>query len=218
MVSASGGIPGRPSFRDVAPSRMAPCSGGMGAKAWSMMGIFSLHAISIACFINLSLATVFPSSLKAIAPAFAISLRSASSLPRRFFVMQAAGRILARAFSVLYFNIALTLSGVSIGGMVLGMTMTVVNPPLAAAVAPDFIVSASSLPGWRKWTWMSIKPGARTRPSALIRGVDSGHWDGSEIRPFFTYRSAISSLPISGSIILPPIIYQELFMGIKGYH
>src|SRR5215216_5928648 len=46
------------------------------------------------------------------------------------------------------------------GGWVLGMASTIVNPPASAADVP---VSQSSLwvaPGSRKWTWRSIKPGS----------------------------------------------------------
>ena len=62
--------------------------------------------------------------------------------------------------------------GSSSAGVVFGIAQTVVNPPWAAAASPVAIVSASSLPGSRRWAWRSMKPGrdddARSRrcPSA----------------------------------------------------
>ena len=46
-----------------------------------------------------------------------------------------------------------------------GIAQTVVNPPWAAAASPLATVSASSLPGSRRWAWRSMKPGATTTPS-----------------------------------------------------
>ena len=56
---------------------------------------------------------------------------------------------------------------------------TVVNPPWAAAASPDATVSASSLPGSRKWAWRSMNPGATTTPPSSIpsasRAVEPRH-------------------------------------------
>ena len=49
-------------------------------------------------------------------------------------------------------------SGLSIGGLVLGIVQTSVNPPIIAALAPEEIVSLSSHPGSRKWTCKSQNP------------------------------------------------------------
>ena len=54
----------------------------------------------------------------------------------------------------------------SCAGSVLGIATTAVNPPSAAARLPVSIVSASSRPGSRRWTWRSTKPGATTQPAA----------------------------------------------------
>ena len=55
-----------------------------------------------------------------------------------------------------------------------GIATTAVNPPSAAARAPVSIVSASSLPGSRKCTWMSTSPGATTQPSASSTRAPAG--------------------------------------------
>ena len=53
---------------------------------------------------------------------------------------------------------------VSFTGCVLGMQQMEVKPPAAAAREPLSMVSACSKPGSRRWTCMSMKPGATTRP------------------------------------------------------
>ena len=59
-------------------------------------------------------------------------------------------------------------AGSSSAGVVFGIRQTVVKPPCAAAASPDAIVSASSLPGSRKWAWRSMKPGATTTPRSSM--------------------------------------------------
>ena len=46
------------------------------------------------------------------------------------------------------------------------MQATAVKPPAAAAIVPVRTVSLYSCPGSRRWTWMSISPGATTSPEA----------------------------------------------------
>lgn len=43
----------------------------------------------------------------------------------------------------------------------LGMAHTIVTPPARAAAVPDAKSSLWVLPGSRRWTWTSIKPGER---------------------------------------------------------
>ena len=50
-------------------------------------------------------------------------------------------------------------SGESQAGVVLGIVTTAANPPRRAASRPDAVVSASGMPGSRKWTCTSMKPG-----------------------------------------------------------
>ncbi len=45
-------------------------------------------------------------------------------------------------------------------GIVLGMSSTVVTPPITAAREPVIQSSLYSIPGSRKWTWPSITPGS----------------------------------------------------------
>src|ERR1700719_1105655 len=58
------------------------------------------------------------------------------------------------------------MEALSFMGLVLGMQQTAVNPPRAAAFVPVSMVSEFSCPGSRRWTCMSMKPGATTRPVA----------------------------------------------------
>src|SRR5205814_72159 len=60
---------------------------------------------------------------------------------------------------------------VSFTGSVLAMAAMAVKPPAAAARVPVAIVSLYSWPGSRRWTCMSIRPGATTRPAASIVGT-----------------------------------------------
>ena len=46
--------------------------------------------------------------------------------------------------------------------------------PRAAARAPVSTVSASSRPGWRRWTWRSTSPGATTQPPASSTRAPAG--------------------------------------------
>src|SRR5882724_9498229 len=58
------------------------------------------------------------------------------------------------------------IEALSLTGLVLGMQQTAVNPPRAAALVPVSMVSEFSCPGSRRWTCMSMKPGATTSPVA----------------------------------------------------
>src|ERR1700720_3856607 len=61
--------------------------------------------------------------------------------------------------------------GLSATGEVFGMQTIVVNPPAAAARAPDSIVSLCVKPGSRRCTCRSIKPGATIRLLASISSI-----------------------------------------------
>ena len=53
---------------------------------------------------------------------------------------------------------------VATGGTVLGMSITVVTPAAAAARVPEPKSSFSVIPGSRKWTWASTRPGITASP------------------------------------------------------
>ena len=94
--------------------------------------------------------------------------------------------------------------GLSAAGEVFGMQTTVVNPPAAAARAPDSIVSFQPNPGSRRCTWMSIRPGATMRPVAsMISALDSLDRSADAIPPSTMKRSAISSRLFAGSMMRP---------------
>src|SRR5437899_12081782 len=87
-----------------------------------------------------------------------------------------------------------------------------VNPPAAAARAPVSIVSACSMPGSRRCTCMSMKPGATTRPeasntSALARPRPA---PTAAMCPPSIATSATASNPDAGSITRPFLIRSLL--------
>ena len=58
------------------------------------------------------------------------------------------------------------------------------NPPAAAAVVPEAMVSLYSKPGSRRWTCMSTNPGTATSPPGLqnFRALTGdGPTDGSDL-------------------------------------
>ena len=109
------------------------------------------------------------------------------------------------AFSAFFF-IKWIDSGVSRGGLVLGMTQTLVNPPAIAANDPVFRVSLSSLPGSRKCTCKSQNPWVITFPVQSMILQDSGfsNLPISCILPFLIWTSASYVFSLCGSINVPP--------------
>ena len=67
-------------------------------------------------------------------------------------------------------------------------------------------------PGSRRWTCMSIRPGATMRPFASMTGTAESFGAAvlSAMRPSTTRRSPTSSRPEAGSMIRPPRIKREL--------
>src|SRR6059058_1093115 len=101
-------------------------------------------------------------------PAWTREPIGASSSPSRFFEIAPVGKTFTHAVSSARSLIHAMVLGLSATGEVLGMQTMVVNPPAAAARAPDAIVSFQPKPGSRRWTWRSIKPGETMRLLASI--------------------------------------------------
>ena len=101
-----------------------------------------------------------------------------------------------------------TISTLSIAGLVLGIGHTVVNPPLAAALAPVLIVSLCSKPGSLKCTCRSTSPGITIQPlaSITVSAALSISFATSAITPSSTRISLMSSVLLAGSITLPFLI------------
>src|ERR1700675_663641 len=80
-----------------------------------------------------------------------------------------------------------------------------VNPPAAAARAPDSMVSAYSKPGSRRWTCISMKPGATINPVAsnFSAPVTCSFSPMTAMRPSSTNTSRIASRRLAGSITRP---------------
>ncbi len=122
-------------------------------------------AYSIARRISRSSCTPVPSSVKSRTPRSAISAIGASRSPARSTVIAPDG-CTAHSASRARSCTSRTTAALSMAGVVLGIATTAVNPPRAAQRLPDSIVSASSLPGWRRWACRSTSPGATTHPPA----------------------------------------------------
>src|SRR5436309_4045956 len=92
------------------------------------------------------------------------------------------------------------------------MQQIVVKPPAAAARAPLSIVSACSIPGSRRCTCMSMKPGATISPDASNTSApaESSPAAFATTRPFSSARSATASNPEAGSITRPFLIKSLL--------
>ncbi len=140
---------------------------------------------------------------------------SASSLPSRFFETVPMGCTSTTAPSARFVTNSTT-SRVAIGGSVLGMQATAVNPPHAAARMPVWIVSLCSWPGSRKWTCMSIHPWLTVCPVA-------SHWrtpSGASMRSASARcgrprmrRSKRWDSPVVASKTVPPEIKRSRDMG-----
>src|SRR3954466_6895707 len=87
------------------------------------------------------------------------------------FEIAPVGKTFTQAVSVARSLIHAIVAGLSAAGEVFGMQTIVVNPPAAAARAPEAIVSLCDCPGSRKCTWISIKPGATIKPFASITSI-----------------------------------------------
>ena len=96
-------------------------------------------------------------------------------------------------------------AALSLTGSVLGMAQMEVKPPAAAARAPVSMVSACSLPGSRKCTCRSTKPGATTSPvvSSTSASGTSSAGATSAMSPSRTSTSRTASSFCAGSTTRP---------------
>ena len=106
-----------------------------------------------------------------------------------------------------------TAAWLSVTGSVFGIAHTAVNPPAAAARAPEAIVSTSSRPGSRRWQCTSMNPGRDHEPGAvdrlqtvaLRRRRVATRGPMASIFPSTISTSAVSSIDCDGSITRPPM-------------
>src|SRR5262249_45523907 len=98
----------------------------------------------------------------------------------------------------------------SFQGSVFGITAMEVNPPAAAAALPVSIVSSSSRPGSRRWTCMSMKPGATTLPErSSTFTLSAGRPSPTRaILPSLIRTSLTASSLAAGSTTRPPLSSQ----------
>ncbi len=109
-----------------------------------------MRAYSTARRINSLFWTQCPSSVIATTPACASEPIGASSSPIKPFEIAPVGSTLTHATSAARSLIQAIVLGLSATGDVFGMQTMVVNPPAAAARAPDSIVSFQPKPGSRR--------------------------------------------------------------------
>ena len=106
--------------------------------------------------------TGLPSSVKAAAPVAARSAISVSSSPSWPLLIAAMKPVGTRAVACASSTSAPRTAAESTTGSVFGIARIAQYPPAAAASVPERIVSSSSRPGVRRWTWESTNAGAMT--------------------------------------------------------
>ena len=119
--------------------------------------------------------TQFPSSLKTRTRATesAIAPISESVSPLRPCVTAPIGKTSSKPASCPKRYTCSTTPAVSATGDVFAIAESAVKPPFAPALLPDKTVSASSLPGSRRWVCKSTNPGKTTQPFASMVVTDS---------------------------------------------
>src|SRR5690606_30135665 len=82
---------------------------------------------------------------------------------------------------------------------------TAVYPPSAAHRLPDSIVSASSLPGWRRWVCRSTSPGLTMQPAASSTVAPSTVSPSvtAAIRPSESTCTSARRLPVASTTVPP---------------
>ena len=98
-------------------------------------------------------------------------------------------------------------SGVTVSGLVFGISKTAVTPPSAAERMPDSKSSLCSLPGSRKCTWLSMMPGRTMRPVASTTSPAS-----PEIVPISTIFPSRTATSVSKG---PPVVQTVPFLMIR---
>ena len=209
--SASEGWPPRPRRLDHSPSCMdPPAVSSSTSQCWASttrrppVRWSSPAAYSRARLITWESCTPAPSSVKIRTPSRTSSAMGTRSAPRRPTVMAADGYTSQHA-PALRSCTSRTTAAQSMGGSVLGMATMAVNPPNAAPRAPVSTVSASSRPGWRRWTCRSTSPGATTQPEASsVRSPSAPAGSTAMTRPPPTSTSA-RRLPAESTTV-PPLM------------
>ena len=72
------------------------------------------------------------------------------------------------------------------GGLLLGISITSVYPPEAAALVPHSQSSLYSAPGSKKWVWVSIPPGNTYWPDASMTSSASTSQPSCRIAAIFS--------------------------------
>src|SRR5216684_541049 len=115
---------------------------------------------------SFAVAMGFPSSETATMPASRMAAISEMSSPLLPMLAAPMGQTRTWPWTLARSTMKRVMEALSFTGRVLGIQQTAVNPPRAAALVPVSMVSEFSWPGSRRWTCMSMKPGATTRPAA----------------------------------------------------
>src|ERR1700730_5185198 len=115
---------------------------------------------------SLAVAMGFPSSDTATIPRSRMAAISEMFSPLLPMLAAPIGHTRTWPWTLARSTMKRVMEALSCMGLVLGIEQTAVNPPRAAVLVPVSMVSEFSCPGSRRWTCMSMKPGATTRPVA----------------------------------------------------
>ena len=211
------GMPRKPSRAACTPSWMSPPRLRFKSSQWSMTVRPNDDAYCIARRMTREFITGKPSSEMATTPAACMAPISANCSPSQSFVMAPIGKTLMGAYRRARSTMKLVTVGLSLTGMVLGMQQTEVKPPAAAARAPVSIVSACSMPGSRKWTWISSKPGETMQSEASRTSASPASMRSPTVamRPSSINTSRGASVLEAGSTTRPFLI-SNLLMNLQG--
>jgi hypothetical protein len=205
ISSATAGIPRRPSRALTSPSAITHPWVSSLTSAWTSTALPNILVYSRARRISSADSTGLPSSVNATAPPATSPPISANSFCCRPFVTAPHGHTqqLPAFLACSLTNAAW--AWVSMAGSVFGMHATDVTPPATAAAVPVAMVSSSSRPGSRRWTCMSISPGATIIPvqSRVRAGVSPGCGPRPATRPSCSHRSATVSRFWAGQMTRP---------------
>src|SRR5271165_1515331 len=152
------------------------------------------------CRASFAVAMGLPSSETATMPASRMAPISAIASPLLPTLAAPMGHTRTWPWTLARSTMNLVMDALSFTGLVFGMQHTAVKPPRAAACVPVSMVSEFSCPGSRKWTCMSIKPGATIRPVASNTSAPFA-WDIFPVGAISAMRSPSSRMSRGASVL-----------------
>ena len=200
--SAMEGQPGTPMEEQHAPSCITAPSVRRATSQCCANVTPSGPAYSSARRIKRGSCTPFPSSVKMRTPSAAKEAYDTNCVPSRPTVMQPDGTTSQRPASIPRSRTNRIVCTLSWAGSVLGIATTAVNPPSAAARLPVSIVSASSLPGSRRWVCRSTNPDETKHPAAS-RTTSPGRFFPTSVMTPFSILTSASKTSVGFTTVAP---------------